>query len=164
MNAPHYTDRSSAENYPLQMKASRLQTVRGRPEVHDEQTQHSSVQHISDIWMKAILNPPPTPPLAFGCEAKGRVSCLPPGTGTEQKHRRSGERSPCSLQEQLWQHLSSFCSCFGQVGFSHGAGQGFNWFTCNSLAPAAQVHVRQCQQAKAAQTAGLPRTTSRRPL
>lgn len=33
-----------------------------------------------------------------------------------------------------------------QVGFLHHIGQGFNWLTWNSLTPAEQVHVRQCQQ------------------
>lgn len=95
------------------------------------------------------------------------------GYRAEPRSRRTqtGALSPCDVilstpdrtdwREKLWQHLSLF-SLFGQVGFSHWVDQSFNWLTHNSLTPAAQVHVRQCQ--KDSQTAGHRWTTSRRPL
>lgn len=101
-------------------------------------------------WWKAFLAPLHSSPLAASRESRRPASTEQkwgPG-GREQEAFLSLRCDPplhLLLQEQLWQHLG-LSPPFGKVGFSHHAGQGFNWFTWNSSTPAAQVYASQPKQ------------------
>ena len=169
-------DRSRRENYQLQIKQLIYFLLSQGEELWWAGCTAVFSRSVIRWWKASILKPLCTLSCWPAAEWAG-VLPLEAGYRAEPPTRRTSNKrpfSPCDMIAPPPSHSSSNSS--GSISacvpprlvksgfFTSRWPKGFNWFTRDSLTPAAQVHVRQCQQGGQKTAGPSPCATSRRPL